>query len=276
MTACSKDVTKSCSKEVCLDVSGLSVIEKFAALFEGSGASLFTGHRYALNEPTNTVAGLIDWFSPGHLLSQGGGAGLQIAPPARASLFGGHPYYTFTGSQYYDSSRPASAWNFLHNPGVQGCYKLAIYIVRAVGFRTLFATYRQPDFATQVGSVLFVNAGSNNFGYNVARANATRTLAVNSTLAGTAVVRAVSAEYAETGSSPEWRTKNNGVDISTGTSSAAPSSADASGTLRVGAMQVTAESFFLGDLALLFTLPRLPTTSERAAIQTLSAAYQVV
>lgn len=275
MTVASK-VDLSVSLDVSLDVT-LSAVERFVRMFAGSGASLFTGHRYALNEPAGTVAALVDWFDSSHLLAQPGSASLQVAAPKSDTLFGGQPYLSFTGAQYYDSSRPASAWKFLHFPGTTGCYALTIYVPRlTASTRALWATYRQPDHATSVGAVLFTNTSGNNFGYNVARNNATRTIAVNSTLAGTAVVRGVSVEYAETGVSPEYRTKNNGSDIATGVSSAAPLDADPSATLRLGAMAVIAESFTVADVALLFVLPRLPTTDERAVIQDVLSAYQVV
>lgn len=255
--------------------NALSAIERFAAALDGSGAQLFTGYRYALNEPTQTVAGLIDWYDDANLFAQPGAASLQVARPTKSALFGGHPYYTFTGAEYYDSSRAAALWKFMNFPTAAGCYAHAIYVVRATGLRTLFASYRQPDYTTQHGSMLFTNAGSNNFGYNVGRANTTRTVAVNSTLAGTAVVRAVSVEYAETGVNPEWRTRNNGTVISSGLSAAAPVDANPSATMRVGGMAVTLESLFVGDLAQLFFMPSTPTADQRAAIQEMFATYGV-
>lgn len=269
-------VDLSVSLDVSLDVT-LSAVERFARVFAGSGASMFTGHRYAINEPSGTVAGMIDWLDPTHVLAQPGSASLQVAAPASDSLFGGNPYFSFSGAQYYDSSRPASAWKYLNFPGTAGCFALTIYVPRlTAGQRAIWGTYRAPDHATSVGASLFTNTAGNNFGYNVARNNATRTIAVNSTLAGTAVVRGVSVEYAETGVSPEYRTKNNGTDIATGMSSAAPLGADPSATMRLGAMAVVTEAFTVADVALLFFLPRLPTTDERAVIQDLLAAYQVV
>jgi hypothetical protein len=76
------------------------------------GRPAFTADAYAVDGVTGKVASFIDRNDPTHTLAQAVSARQVVLPVAHAD-FGGKLCANFTGAEWYQSSRAATAWNFL-------------------------------------------------------------------------------------------------------------------------------------------------------------------
>lgn len=78
------------------------------------GRPVFTADFYAVDSVTLNVSAFIDWNDFSHMLTQSGGASLQVAIPTAHADFGGKLCATFTGSEWYRSNRLSSTFIYLH------------------------------------------------------------------------------------------------------------------------------------------------------------------
>lgn len=191
-----------------------------------AGRPVFTADYYAIDGVSGKVASFIDWNDPTHTLAQATSAN-QVAIPATHANYAGKLCVTFTGSEWYVSSRPASYYAPWHDGSGGGSWAtLSPTEVSTTYYVCSTFSSAAPGFgmAWNVNhSVLVRQSGTNNT--IVASSNVTPAL-------NTPVLYRFS--YTE-GASPEWRIKTTGGVEVTGNSALAPGSGAAEQTLVFGA-----------------------------------------
>jgi hypothetical protein len=232
--------------------------------------SVFTADYYALDALSGLVVAFVDWIDPTHALSQSI-EGLQTTPSSMA------PFY---GSHYYVSSRPASAWKFLHDG--TGCAWTLVWLPRdtsLAGRNNVLLTTHSGGHLTHVGFVHSyvtpVGAVDGQVAYRVANATATPPVTdatVPSALVVSSTTVHTSAKYKE-GDSPEWHRKSLGVIEASGASDSAPSSANPRLALHLGAYDNALQGAIFDFAALLIRPTPLTVEEEETQQAWIAAAY---
>lgn len=226
--------------------------------------SVFTTGYYALDATSGLVAGFIDHLDPTHALAQSVEA-LQVKPAAFAS---------FNGSHFYLSSRPTSAWKYLHDG--TGCSWTLVWIPRDLSLtgrsNTLLATYAL-TFSTQAGIIhSYVSGGVPTVpSYQVAAASATRP--VNDAAQSNVVTIHSPVSTSGTLKDGAWSRKSCGAVEASGAVAATPSSANPRAPLVLGALDTGAQGAVFDFAALLVRPSPLSAEEEQAQQAWISAAY---
>lgn len=210
----------------------------FRALFQkdiggvaGVSDSWFDASYYVVDGVSGKVSDFVDYVDPSHTLRQATSANQVAAPSADAALANALTA-TFSGSQWYTSTRSASSWTYLHDgTGFEATTVLtptstpalqAVWATRTGGGVVVGC---QHYFAGTTLSMAVGNGTANIFGPNP-------TTSAGQVSAGSSTY--FTASYSE-GSSPEGSIRKNGTVVASGASLAAPSASAAASTLRFGA-----------------------------------------
>lgn len=213
----------------------------------GFRPSIFTASYYTVDGVSGKVASWVDQLDASHALTQSTSAA-QVSVPAQDALFAGAAVASYAGAQYYDSNRAASAWIAQHD-GV-GCEQIHVLAntQSTTGLAMVIAGTSRASLATDVGTILFLNtaAGTDTMQYRIknAVANILDMTGANANLEPNIPVY-VRAKYIE-GGAPEASTLVKTTLLSGANTSAAPSAAAASFTMRLGADPGAASRFLTG------------------------------
>lgn len=206
-----------------------------------------TSDYYAMDEGSGKTASFLDWvpagtgikaIDPTHAYSQPTSAN-QVAAPGADALFGGRVSASFSGTEYYNSTAPASAWKFLHDgTGFDAIFVASANTAAASGTAHTFASTMDIDaFPTSIGSTFRFAAQTGRLSLVVARNNATATINTSFPVGGGWVndsARYARFTYVE-GGSPEYAILDKSTTITSGSSAAAPDTGNPTQTLRLGA-----------------------------------------
>lgn len=179
---------------------------------------------------------LVDLLDSTHLLSQGTSSA-QCDEAADDDTLAGSKSLTFTGSQYYVSNRPASAWKHLHDGTGFDAVFVFVPTTLNTGTYTFISTCQQSAFATQVGYWwgLTVVSGLRQT-LRVGAANATRVIdSADKTFGGQPEDPRICRVRYKEGASPEYVNGVGTITLQSGSSSIAPSSSSPQYTLCLGA-----------------------------------------
>lgn len=96
-------------------ISGAPLERVFRELF-GTAGSWFDTDRATVDQNTGKLGAFVDYMDSSHRLEQTSSSA-QCAPvaPLLSGAFNGRPVATATGAQWYQSTRAAATWNYLHN-----------------------------------------------------------------------------------------------------------------------------------------------------------------
>lgn len=192
----------------------------------GSGGRLFLASAFTRDAVSGKVASFV-CQSSGATLSQSTSA-QQVAIPLPHVKFGGSQVAVFAGSQWYDSSDPASFWKPLHDG--TGCTWYQVFMPSASTVHVIHST-RLFVAATEVGHTTYINNLTNHF--CLVANGAAESLSLSGGVPSTSVPTYTSLKFA-TASTPDGDFRVGGSSVATGNSGAL-SSADPGGSLRLGA-----------------------------------------
>lgn len=245
--------------------AALSLFAQVKTIF--AGGSVFDAGYYALDGASGKVAAFIDYLDPTHTLAQGTSAN-QVSAPAPDAAFNNEASVSFTATQYYTSSRAASAFRYLHDG--TGCTMIAVCTVSDLSAtRALLAT-RGTSAATGIRWG-FVSTPAYSF---VALNGATNVVTAQT---GTPVVNTnyiYRASYVESGS-PEYVLATGNSTITSGSSASAPAAGDPTATLRLGANTDAAQPH-RGKLCALLLAPKVLSAGELATVHSYFLAKYAV
>lgn len=243
------------AQDLQLDLSG-GLFARFLNVFRHG--FVFTGDRFGFDPATQRVRALVDWIDPSHACVQTIN-GQQVAVPSSTSTLLKRNSYVFQGAQRYLSTRPASAFKFLH---AGPSYEVAVFECGSSD-RMLWSTINFSAVAGKHGALSFYGPTSiSRRGYSAG----TLVLSMSPTtpfVNGAAGTFAV--DYLEGASPAEFHTRGNGAQLSSGNSGGAPSSSDPETTLYVGGHS-GGTLFLIGRLALLAATPEVPSAADQAVV----------
>jgi hypothetical protein len=121
-------------------IGGAPLERVFRELF-GSTGSWFDTDRATIDQNTGKLGAFIDYMDSSHRLEQTSSAA-QCAPvaPLVSGAFNGRPVATATGAQWYQSTRAAATWNYLHNGTGGAAVVVGAYTTAAAATEMWFAT----------------------------------------------------------------------------------------------------------------------------------------
>lgn len=207
-----------------------SLMSQFLSGAFTTGDVAFDADYHALDPDTKNVTSWIDYLDPTHALSQSAGGTAQVLTPVADPAYGDRLVGRFTGTQRYDSNRPASAFPFHYG---SGC--------------TIYAGFKRTGAGGTVPSVLSTQTGNDGglfmrwFGGSPSNlqvgviAGPSGTFVINTTANGVLaqdVGTYVSFSYKE-GITPEFELRSKSTLSTSGLSATAPFAAPGS-TLSLG------------------------------------------
>lgn len=234
-----------------------------------AGGAFFTAENYTVDGVSGKVASFVDWLDPTHTLAQST-SGDQVVVPTANSVLGNQLTAAFTGTQYYASSRAASAWKYLHDG--TGFDMIAVFDPRGTLLaNTPYIVASTHTYSTNVnGNSLLWRTANPTPGIGMRCKNGTgavidaqsNTLAVSFTAIGTYLEWS----YLE-GGSPEYTLREKSNLETSGNSAAAPDSGNPQGTLTLASDSSAEGSNAIMNWAALLVAPRVFTATERSVIQ---------
>jgi hypothetical protein len=232
----------------------------------GQRGSVFTSDYYALDGGTGKVSDFVDYIDNTHTLHQGTSAQQAAVPATDANLRGAKS--TTFANQWYDSTRAASLWKYLHDGTGMTIINVFVPNTASNGFYSVCGTVSGLNIDTGVGLYhRWLHGATRTVYLYVSRASATRTVSAQvASLAtlGQNVGSVTDCSYQEA-TSPEYNVRIANVSVVSGSSAAAPSAANPDATLRLGADVLGGQPAAMRWRATLLA-PKTLSAAERAAV----------
>lgn len=233
----------------------------FDVTVSGQRGCIFSGDNYTVDGVSGKTASFVDHIDNTHAAAQST-SGSQVALPVADATLNGAMSYSFAGGQRYISNRAASAFKFLHTGPF---FEVAVF-VSGSSDRFVWSTINFASTAGKTGALSFHGPTSiTRRGYDAG----TIVLSAGPTTPFSNGARGSFAMQYLEGASPEYVTRGNGAQLSTG--SAAGGVADPETTLYIGGHS-GGTLYYTGRIAFLGLMPAIPTASQLATISAYTQA----
>lgn len=246
-----------------------SLTQRFGDLFR-SGDSWFDANNVTTSG--GKVVSFVDYISTSHTLTQGNSS-LRVAAPIAVAALAGKRAVQPTSAEYYDSTRPPSAWKYLHDG--TGCEYYHVFIGdSSAGDQTLHATCNIVAGSTTIGSFAETNFVAGNLlgGYFVTNGTTSpangRIIATSGFLlqTGGAGNSLLCGGWYKEGAGTDFTVYVNAASATSGSTSGAPSASNPTNTLRLFQNYGTAFGF-KGVWHAAYYFQRVLTGPERLLLQ---------
>jgi len=229
-----------------------------------AGGTLVSPRWWILDPVSNRVLAFVDELDPTHLFIQTDST-RQVQPP-QPDPRTGVLVFTFTGAEWYDSTRLPAAWQYLHDGTGGGCYYSATP-TEVAATRFVCTSRGNANAGFSSAFVVGPNAQANVLNAGGSIVSGSRAVLLNTPVQ-------VGFNYQTGATTPqEWAYKVTGFVELTGVATGAPLVVPSLTTMRIGARGVVNDFHFRGRLALICFARGLSAeqrTRARSLIQTIT------